>query len=83
MGKLFNRVTSLENLYQAWDEVLEGDSGPGIAHEHREKVFERFYRVDSTRATERDLFLAIIYTLPAFPALRRMRSSRYLIPLPL
>ncbi len=26
------------------------DEGPGIAPEHREKVFERFYRIDKVRA---------------------------------
>lgn len=28
------------------------DSGPGITQEHREKVFERFYRVDKARSRE-------------------------------
>jgi heavy metal sensor kinase len=28
------------------------DEGPGIAAEHREKVFERFYRVDTSRSRE-------------------------------
>jgi heavy metal sensor kinase len=28
------------------------DSGPGIAPEHREKVFDRFYRIDEGRARE-------------------------------
>ncbi len=28
------------------------DTGPGIAAEHREQVFERFYRVDESRARE-------------------------------
>jgi heavy metal sensor kinase len=33
-----------------WIEVE--DSGPGIAPEHRDKVFERFYRIDAARTRE-------------------------------
>lgn len=30
MGRLFNEITRLDNLVEAWDEVLKNDSGPGV-----------------------------------------------------
>lgn len=30
MGRLFDQITALDNLIDAWDEVVKNDSGPGI-----------------------------------------------------
>lgn len=38
------------HAYQALLEV--NDQGPGIAEEHRERIFDRFYRVDKARSRQ-------------------------------
>ncbi|MBK6897202.1 MAG: two-component sensor histidine kinase [Alphaproteobacteria bacterium] len=37
-----------------------GDNGPGIAEEHRERIFDRFYRVLGTKTTGSGLGLSIV-----------------------
>jgi len=33
-----------------WARLMVGDDGPGIAVEDRERIFERFYKVDPARS---------------------------------
>lgn len=42
------RITAREN--GSYLEVAVRDGGPGIAPEHHARVFDRFYRVDSSRS---------------------------------
>jgi signal transduction histidine kinase len=44
------RLSAAKEEQQVWIEVA--DNGPGIADAHKEKVFERFFRLDAARGAE-------------------------------
>jgi heavy metal sensor kinase len=48
-GKILVQATSSK---QGWSEIRISDSGPGVAAEHREKIFGRFYRIDEGRTRD-------------------------------
>ena len=40
-------------MRDSWLQIVVSDDGPGIPPEHLDRVFERFHRVDESRARER------------------------------
>jgi signal transduction histidine kinase len=52
------RLTVVKN--DSMVEISVMDTGPGIAEEHAEAIFERFYRVPSSSSTGSGLGLALV-----------------------
>jgi signal transduction histidine kinase len=46
-----SRISVRVTVDGEWARLMVGDDGPGIAPADRERVFERFYKADASRAT--------------------------------
>lgn len=59
-NKLFGIATVNLKKTDEYIELIVEDNGPGIPEQEREKVFERFYRLDETKQNSSGLGLSIV-----------------------